>query len=76
MFAWYTIAAYVAAIFTFIGVWTFAILLSGFSGVIFGWIVAAIVALIVGLLWPVVALLAAGFLLVLVIASYGSMAKS
>ena len=57
---WYTTGALITGIIVFLVVWIYAISEWGFLvGVALGWLPAAIVGSIAGLLWPVVALIIA-----------------
>lgn len=65
---WYWAGGWVCGGLTFFGCWIYAIATWGFLlGVAFGWIPAAIIAVIIGFIWPLLAFLvlaAAGALLV------------
>lgn len=64
------IGRWITGIIVFIGVWISAIAIWGFLlGVGFGWIPAAIAGLIAGLLWPLIALIVIGIILVLAYAA-------
>jgi hypothetical protein len=56
---WYSIGATLVGVLTFLGVWVYAIATWGFLlGVGFGWIPAIIAAIVAGLLWPLLAVIA------------------
>jgi len=60
----YDIGLYATAAITFIGCWIYAVVSYGwFLGLGLGWFPAAVIGIIAGLLWPLIALAVLGFLL-------------
>lgn len=54
--AWYAIGAFITGAVSFVGIWWYCAAEYGFLGFALGWMPAAVLAAIIGLLWPLLVL--------------------